>query len=343
MKHRKSIGMMLVLFLVLVLTACAASGEEQGGGRQIIRISHGQPESHPIHIALTEMKAEIESQLGDKYEVQIYANGLLGDTKNVLELAQTGALDFVVGSASNMETFNSLYSIFSMPYLFVSEEAYHDVMADEAITSKIYGSTASSGVISVAWFDAGTRNFYGAQPFKTVDDLKGLKIRVQPSPMNVQMMEAFGAGAVPMGFGEVYTALQNGTIDAAENNEFALTSVKHGEVAKYFSYDRHQMVPDLLIANAAFWNQLPDADKAIFETAVAHAEEVEQREWKIATDEAIQIAHDEMGVEFVEVDTQSFRDRVMPLQQSATAEDPALKEVYDLISQVNQKYEEATK
>lgn len=176
------------------------------------------------------MKEEIESKLGDKYEVQIYANGLLGDTKNALDLTQTGALDFVVGSASNMETFNPLYSIFSMPYLFVNEDAYHEVMATDAITDKVYQSTINSGVLSVGWFDAGTRNFYGTNPFNTVDDLKGLKIRVQPSPMNVQMMQAFDAGAVPMGFGEVYTALQNGTIDAAENNEFALTSVKHGEV-----------------------------------------------------------------------------------------------------------------
>lgn len=339
MKRRKTfLGLIMALILSSTLAACGGSGQVKGP--EIIRISHGQPETHPIHIALSGFKKEIEEQLGDKYEVQIYANGLLGDTKNALELVQTGALDFVVGSASNMETFHPIYSIFSMPYLFVDENVYKEVMETEPIVSRIYQSTEASGVVSVGWFDAGTRNFYGKKPFETVDDLRGLKIRVQPSPMNVMMMEAFGAGAVPMSFGEVYTALQNGTIDAAENNEFALTSVKHGEVAKYFSYDRHQMVPDLLVANAAFWNHLPEKEKAIFQKAVRHAEEVEQVEWKKATEEAIDTAKNQMGVTFVDVDTKSYRDRVMPMQKEVVEKNPALKEIYDMIQPINMKHEE---
>ena len=108
----------------------------------------------------------------------------------------------------------------------------------------------------VTWYNAGTRNFYAKTPINTPDDLKGKKIRVQQSPASVAMANAFGAAAAPMGFGEVYTAIQQGVIDGAENNELALTNNKHGEVAKYYTYNKHQMVPDMLVANLKFLKQL---------------------------------------------------------------------------------------
>ena len=224
------------------------------GGKRIIRVSHAQSETHPEHLGLLAFKEYVEEKLGDKYEVQIFPNELLGSAQKAIELTQTGAIDFVVAGTANLETFADVYEIFSMPYLFDSEEVYKSVMQDTEYMENVYASTDEAGFRVVTWYNAGTRNFYGKSPIRTPEDLKGKKIRVQQSPASVEMVKAFGAAAAPMGFGEVYTAIQQGVIDGAENNELALTNNKHGEVAKYYSYNKHQMVPDMLVANLKFLN-----------------------------------------------------------------------------------------
>ena len=228
----------------------------------------------------------MEEKLGDKYEVQIFPNELLGSAQKAIELTQTGAIDFVVAGTANLETFADVYEIFSMPYLFDSEEVYKSVMQDTEYMENVYASTDEAGFRVVTWYNAGTRNFYGKSPIRTPEDLKGKKIRVQQSPASVEMVKAFGAAAAPMGFGEVYTAIQQGVIDGAENNELALTNNKHGEVAKYYSYNKHQMVPDMLVANLKFLNSLSPEDYQVFKEAAALSTEVEMEEWDKSIEEA---------------------------------------------------------
>ncbi|CEM63465.1 TRAP transporter substrate-binding protein [Treponema phagedenis] len=333
----KSLCKFLLLITVLLFTM-GCSGNTIG--KKLIRVSNGQPASHPDNIAMEAFKKYIEDKLGDKYEVKIYPNGLLGASKNALELCQTGALEFVIASASNMETFDDIYSIFSIPYIFDNVTAYYEVMNNETRMSEIYNTTIDQGVLTVGWFDAGTRNFYTNKPIRTVEDVKGMKIRVQPSPTNIAMMDAFGAGAVPMPFSEVYTAIQNNTVDGAENNEMALTSVKHGEVVKYYNYNMHQMVPDFLVANYLFINGLDDSEKAIFREAIKIAEKVEQEEWKKQTQEAIEVSQSKMGVEFIESDVQSFKERVIPLHQQILKNNSKIKALYDYIDEMNKKYKD---
>ena len=201
--------------MVIGLAGCSSDGGTAfTGGKRIIRISHAQSETHPEHIGLN---------LGDKYEVEIYPNELLGAAQKAIELTQTGAIDFVVAGTANLETFADVYEVFSMPYLFTSEEAYHATMEDTDYMENIYSSTDEAGFRVLTWYNAGTRNIYATTPIETPEDLEGLKIRVQQSPASVSMIEAFGAAASPMSFGEVYTAIQQGVIDGAENNELALT------------------------------------------------------------------------------------------------------------------------
>ena len=216
------------------MTALALSGCSAGSsGKRIVRISHAQSETHPEHLGLLAFKEYVEERLGDKYEVQIFPNELLGSAQKAIELTQTGAIDFVVAGTANLETFARVYEIFSMPYLFTSEDAYFAAMNDTDYMNKIYASTEDTGLQVVTWYNVGTRNFYAKKAINTPDDLKGLKMRVQQSPASIKMCNAFGAAASPMSFGEVYTAIQQGVIDGAENNELALTDNKHGEVAKY--------------------------------------------------------------------------------------------------------------
>lgn len=335
---------MIVVLLVGAMAGCgkkqddvaqnngkAESSERAESRKRIVRISLGQSESHPQYIGLLAFKDYVEERLGDRYEVQIFPNEILGATQRAVELTQTGAIDFVVAGTANLETFADVYEIFSMPYLFDSPEEYRALMEDETFTKRIYESTDEAGFRVLTWYDAGTRNFYARKPIEKPEDLKGMKIRVQQSPASVKMMQAFGAAASPMSFGEVYTAIQQGVIDGAENNELALTNNKHGEVAKYFTYNMHQMVPDMLVGNLKFLNGLSEEERRIFEEAAALSTQVEREEWECQVEEAKNTAMKEMGVTFLEVDLEPFREKVMPLQQEMIEENPAIAELYQYI------------
>lgn len=196
----------LCICMAAGLAGCASSGTGgTSGRRRIVRISHAQSETHPEHLGLLAFKEYVEDNLGDRYEVQIFPNEILGAAQRAIELTQTGAIDFVVAGTANLETFASVYEIFSMPYLFDSVEAYHETMMDTDYMEQIYESTDEAGFRVMTWYNAGTRSFYAKTPIETPDDLKGKKIRVQQSPASVAMTQAFGAAASPMSFGEVYT------------------------------------------------------------------------------------------------------------------------------------------
>ena len=171
------------------------------------------------------------------------------------------------------------------------------------------------------------------------DDLKGLKIRVQTSPTNVKMLEALGASPTPMSFGEVYTGLQQNVIDGAENNELALTSNKHGEVAKYFSYNKHQMIPDLLIGNLSFLNGLSKEERKVFYKAAELSNEEECKQWDVQVKEAKKVAQEQMGVKFIDVDVLAFQKKVKGVQESILKDNAQAKPIYDHIQKVNKKYE----
>ena len=190
----------VLLALALSLTGCGAAG-----GQRIVRIGHNQSVNHPTHTALTAFQNYINEHLGDRYLVEVYPSELLGSQTDMVQLTQTGAIDFCIASNAILETFSQDYEIFNLPYLFASSEAYHQVMDDPAITEPIFDSTEKAGFRAVTWLDAGTRNFYTVnKPITSPADLKGLKIRVQQSPTNVEMMRLLGGSAAPMGFGEVY-------------------------------------------------------------------------------------------------------------------------------------------
>ena len=287
---------------------------------------------------MEKFKEVIEEKLGDKYEVQIYPNELLGGQTKAIELTQTGAIDFVVAGTPNLEIFADVYEVFSMPYLFTSEEAYFASMNDTDYMEKVYESTDDTGLRVMTWFNVGSRNFYAKKPINTPDDLKGLKMRVQQSPASVKMANAFGAAASPMSFGEVYTAIQQGVIDGAENNELALTENKHGEVAKYYSYTMHQIIPDVLIANLKFLNGLSDEEKEIFYDAAQQATETEMEAWDTQVEQAKKIAQDDMGVEFIYPDINLFKDKVSNVQQEMLDANPDIRDLYDHIQMYNEKY-----
>ena len=339
LKRRKFLSLMGAAALTggLMLTGCGAQGEKDD--RKIIRIGHVQSQTHPDHLGLEAFAAHINEKLGDKYRVEVYPSELLGSQTEMVQLTQTGAIDFVVASTAIMETFSSQYQIFNLPYLFSSVEAYHAAMDDPEVTDPIFLTTSKAGLETVAWLDAGTRNFYTVKtPINQPSDLKGLKIRVQQSPTNVEMMRLLGGTATPMGFGDVYTALQAGILDGAENNELALTDNGHGDICKYYSYDMHQMVPDLLVANYEFMCNLSDEERAIFDEGFEIVKETEQAAWADAVAEAKDKAENEQHVNFLYPDTAPFQEAMAPLHDSVLSANPELQSVYDRIQEYNAEY-----
>ena len=335
---KKIISTVLCAGLVAGLAGGCSGTGDINGGKRIIRVALSQSETHPEYTGMEKFKEVVEEKLGDKYEVQIYPNELLGGQTKAIELTQTGAIDFVVAGTPNLEIFADVYEVFSMPYLFTSEEAYFASMNDTDYMEKVYESTDDTGLRVMTWFNVGSRNFYAKKPINTPDDLKGLKMRVQQSPASVKMANAFGAAASPMSFGEVYTAIQQGVIDGAENNELALTENKHGEVAKYYSYTMHQIIPDVLIANLKFLNGLSDEEKEIFYDAAQQATETEMEAWDTQVEKAKEIAQDDMGVEFIYPDINLFKDKVSNVQQEMLDANPDIQDLYDHIQMYNEKY-----
>ena len=325
----------------MLITGCG-SKSDSSSKKRIIRVALSQSEEHPEYKGMETFKKYVEEKLGDKYEVQLYPNELLGGQTKAIELTQTGAIDFTIAGTPNLEIFADVYEVFSMPYLFTSEDAYFAAMNDTDYMNNIYASTEDTGLQVVTWYNVGTRNFYAKKAINTPDDLKGLKIRVQQSPASVKMVQAFGAAATPLSFGDVYTAIQQHVIDGAENNELALTNNKHGEVAKYFSYTKHQMVPDMLVGNLKFLNSLSDEELAVFKEAARLSTEEELSCWDDQVEEAKQIAENDMGVTFIDVDISEFSNKVSNVQQEMLDANPDIQDLYDHIQAINAEYEEGS-
>ena len=338
MKNKKMKVLMLVMaVLILAFTGCGSSEQ-----KRIVRIGHNQSTSHPSHLGLVAFQEFINEKLGDKYVVEVYPSELLGSQTEMVQLTQTGAIDFVIASNAILETFSSNYGIFNLPYLFSSAEAYHAAMEDPTVTDPIFLATEDAGFIAVTWLDAGTRNFNTVDtPINSPADLKGLKIRVQQSPTNIKMMDLLGGSATPMGFGEVYTALQSNIIDGAENNEMALTDNGHGDVCKYYSYDMHQMVPDILLGNYAFLEGLSEEERAIFDEGFELLNQVQREEWTKAVEAAKEKAQNDQGVEFIYPDTAPFQEACAPLHEEVINGNETLEAIYAKIQEYNAMYPSA--
>lgn len=359
----KSAALILLVIMTSVICACSfgqggqngnpggngndvSSGNGSAGSngstsrRRIVRIGHNQATDHPINIGLAEFEKYVEERLGDRFDIEIFPNELLGAQTDMVQLTQTGAIDFCVASNSILETFSDRYTLFNLPYLFASTASYHAAMDDEDITSGIFASTKKAGFEAVTWIDAGTRNFYTVnKEINSPSDLKGLKIRVQQSPTNVEMMKLLGGSATPMGFGDVYTALQAHVIDGAENNELALTSNGHGDVCKYYSYDRHQMIPDILIGNCEFLESLTEEERAVFDEGFELFNRIEREEWDHAVEASRERAQKEQGVTFLYPDTELFRQICLPMHENFLKEHEELRDIYNVIQMLNEEVE----
>ena len=310
----------------LALAACSAgTGPATGTGNsagstqaaaaaKTLRLSLNQTEQHPSFIALKHFGERLSTATNGRLGIQVYPNETLGAQAEALQLVGDGSVDLAIVSGSQLEKLNQDFSVFNLPLVFDSVESQMKVVNNLDVVGDLYKSLESSNQITVVGgFTQGTRSVYTSKgPVNTPADLKGQKIRVQDSPLAIAMVDAMGASATPMAFGEVYTALQSGVIDGAENNEVSYVTQKHLEVAKYFSRTNHLVGLDYLIINSGLLNGLSAEDRAAFdkEWAATFAEHTQL--WAAETDKAVKTA-EAAGAKFNEVDTAAFRAALEPL------------------------------
>ncbi len=285
---------------------------------ETLRLSHNLPEQSvtgQVFEAFADRVAELTD--GD-LRIRVFHGGQLGGQRESLELVQQGALDIAKTNAAEMEAFDPIYSIFNLPYLFTSGEHLLRVLQGE-VGEAVLASEGAPGTVGLGLLYEGCRSFYTTAPVNSFAELQGLRIRVQPSPSAIRMIELMGAQPTPIAFPELYSALQQGVVDGAENNVGALTYVRHGEVAKYFVRNEHSCIPAVYLISSATWEALSDEHRAALRTAAADALQMSY-ELQVA-DEAAQERTfvEQMGGTIIEIDREPFRVAVQPMIDDAVA------------------------
>ena len=293
-----------------------------------LRLAHALPSSHPVHAAMEGMVAEVEARTSGAVRIALFANGELGDEIELMENTRTGAIDVTKLSASVIERIAPTYRAFNLPFLF-RDRAHLHRMVGSGIGRECLEAVTSAGLVGLTFYDAGSRSFYAQKPIDHPDDLKGLKIRVQFSPTMSRMIALFEAQAVPLPWHVVYSALQTGLVDGAENSVAALIVGRHGEVARYYCFDEHTMVPDVLMISAKRWAELSPPQREIFREAAQRSFARMVDLWTAFETESMERARS-MGIAFTRPDKRPFLDRVAPIRRDF-ADDAA---VTDLIARI---------
>lgn len=307
-------------------SASSSSSSESSEQTFNLKLGHNLAEDHTVHIAMTAFSEDVKSSTDGSVTVQVIPNGTLGSETDMLAQIQTGALDMAKVSASTLGNFNSLYNAYEVPYVFDDRDHYYDVM-DGEITEMIFAATEGDGFIGLTWLDSGSRSFYTVNtPIRTPDDLKGLKIRTMESQMAIDMMSNLGGSATVMGYSDIYTGLQQGVIDGAENNVTALRD--HGEVAAYYSFDEHTRIPDIVVISAKVWNNMSAEQQGLVKAAAVGTTDDYKSAWIDFENEVLDNAVNSFGVELVrDVDIAAFQEAVQPIYEKLESDNPAVYEV----------------
>ncbi len=294
-----------------------------------MKLSHNHGRNHPVHKAMQYFSDRVKTLTEGEVVIRLYPDAQLGTQRESLEQVQTGAIEMAKSNASELEAFHKPYGVYGYPYIFKDRDHYYEVMMGD-IGQSILKSSKDKGFIGIAYYDAGARSFYAKKPITTPDDLKGLKVRVQPSPTAIEMTKYLGANPIPISYGELYTALQQGVVDAAENNMTALTLSRHGEVAKYFSLDEHTMVPDVLVISSIAWDKLTKEQQAAIEQAALESTLYMKELWSQAEEKEL-AEIEKLNVSIVAVDKLPFQKAVQPMFDQLKVDDPETFEVIENI------------
>lgn len=298
----------------------------------VLRSSDTHPDGYPTVEAVKYFGELVKERTAGRYAVELYHSAQLGEEKDTIEQVRTGVIDL---NRISMAPFNGLIpetTVPSLPYIFRSEDHMHKVM-DGAVGDQIAAAFEQVGLVLLAFYDSGARSFYNSKkPINSLADLSGMKFRVIQSDIFVDMVAALGANATPMPYGEVYSAIETGVIDGAENNFPSYDTAKHAEVAKFYSLDEHTMVPEAFVMAKSSWDKLTPEDQAIFKAAAKESVARQRGLWTAKVKES-RAKVEGAGSQITTPDKQPFIDAMGPVYEKHVKDDK-LKAMVEAIKAV---------
>lgn len=314
------------LFFAIFLFSCQPEEE----GVNSIKLAHSLGVSHPVHEAMVHMADLVSEKSKGKLKIEIYPSSQLGSEKQSLELLQIGSLGMTKVSAAVMENFSPDLKVLGYPYIFRNNEHRFKIY-DGDIGKKLLAGSEQFWLKGLTYFDAGNRSFYTKDtPIDKPTDLEGLKIRVMQSPTAIEMVKSFGGSPTPISWAELYTSLQQGVVDGAENNLPSFYTSKHYEVCKYFSKNEHSSIPDILVIGTLTWNKLSEQERSWLMEAVEEATVLQRKLWENAEQEAL-IEIEKAGVQVSYPDKSLFEEKAKPMLQLLKEKNGHL---YDLVQEI---------
>ncbi len=297
--------------LVLIISAVlffSCNSEDQ---TKIIRLGHGLDTSHSVHKAMVFMAERLEEKSNGTMTISIYPNQQLGSERECVELLQIGSLGMTKVSAATMENFAEEFRVLNLPYLFKDSEHRFKVLEGE-IGQNLLKSSRDKNLIGLTFYDSGTRNFYANKPIESPADLEGLKLRVMPSKTAINTVKNLGGSPTPISWGELYTALQQGIVDGAENNLPSYYLNNHFEVCPFYSMDEHTAIPDELLISSIIWDRLTLQQQKWVKEAAEESSIYQKKLWQQSELEALS-GMKEAGVTIIYPDKTKFRELVEPI------------------------------
>ncbi len=312
------------IFLLAVLSSCSELST-----RKIVYLAHTLPTSHPVHQGMEVFAEKVEAKSGGKLSVKIFPDGQLGTEREVLELLQIGSIAMTKVSAAAMANFAPEYKVMGVPYLFRDKEHLFKVL-DGTTGENLLLSGSEYLLRGLCFYDAGSRSFYTKdKPIKTPIDLSGLKIRVMNHQMSVDMVNQMGGSATPMAYGELYTALQQGVVDGAENNPPSFVTSRHYEVCKYYTLDEHSSIPDVLVIGTKYWETLSSEEQDWMKSAAASSAQAQREFWRKNVEECM-VKLKEANVEIYQPEKALFAEKSKAVLEDFV-KDPKMKKIIDEI------------
>jgi tripartite ATP-independent transporter DctP family solute receptor len=316
-----------IIILSFLLTAC--SGSQKG---KVLKLAHGLDPTHSVHLGMVYMGERLEEMSDGKLRLEIYPSQQLGAERQCVELLQIGSLAMTKVSAAIMEGFAPKYKVLSLPYIFKDKEHSYRVL-DGDIGEELLASGSDYWLRGLTFYDAGSRSFYTKdRPIMKPEDLAGLKIRVMKSPTAVNMIRAMGGSPTPISWGELYTALQGGVVDGAENNPPSFYLSHHYEVCKFYSINEHTSVPDVLLISTIIWDQLSEQEQGWVQEAARESAVLQRKLWAESVKESLE-AVTKAGVEVLYPPKEPFAAIVKSLYKDYESE----PEILDLIQRIREE------
>ena len=307
----------IIAAAVLAAATAFASGSAVAQQKLELKASDVHPAGYPTVVAVENLGKKLSAATNGRLTVAMYPSMQLGGEKEAIEQAQVGAIAFARVSVGALGPVVDDLNVFNMPYVFRNTTHMQHVI-DGPIGQDLLDKVTNSGkgLVGLCWMDAGARNFYDTKkPIKTVADLKGMKIRVIGNPIFVDMANAMGGNGVAMGYDQVFSALQTGVVDGAENNPPSFVFDNHYQVAKFYTVDEHLIVPEMVVFSKKIWDTMSKEDQALLVKFGKEAQQEERKLWDVYEKQAMDKAK-AAGIQIIEVsaaDKKAFQDAVKPV------------------------------